>query len=302
MSKSQSSRIWLLAATVAIALFETACGGGGGGGSIDVGSGGTGISGTVVKGPVGNATVRAYALAGGRQGTQIGSATTDGNGNYAMTLGGYTGPVMLQASGGSYRDEATGFMHVMAPGDVMAAVIASVPSGTTATGTQITPITSMAQARAMQMAGGMTESNIAAANTAMGNYFSVSDILHVHPMNPLVTGSGSAASPDARNYGVTLAAMSQYAKSLNMANTSALVTSMMSDASDGMMDGRMGSGSISMTMGGMMGTSMMVPTVGTSGLATAMMDFITSPANMSGLTATDIAPLVQRVSGSGGRI
>jgi len=300
MSKSESSRIWLLGAIVAMALFETACGGGGG--SVDVGSGGTGISGSVVKGPVGNATVKAYALAGGQPGAQIGSATTDGNGNYAMALGTYSGPVMLQASGGSYRDEATGSVLPMASGDMMVAVIASVASGTTVTGTQITPLTSMAQARAMQMAGGMTESNIAAANAAMGNYFSVSDILHVPPMNPLVPGSGSAASADARNYGVTLAAMSQYAKSLNMANTSALVTSMMSDASDGMMDGRMGSSSISMMMGGMMGTSMMAPTAGTSGLATAMTDFVMSPANMSGLTATDIAPLVQKVSSSGGRI
>lgn len=300
MNKSPSSGIWLLAAMVAIAVSETACGGGGGG--VDVGSGGTGISGSVVKGPVGNATVRAYALSGGQPGAQLGSATTDGNGNYAMTLGAYSGPVMLQASGGSYRDEATGAVLPMANGDVMAAVIPSVATGTTVTGMQITPLTSMAQARAQQMTGGMSESNIGAANVAVGNYFSVSDILHVQPMNALVPGSGPAAGPDARNYGVTLAAMSQYAKALNMANTSALVTSMMSDASDGMMDGRKGANPISMTMGGMMGTSMMAATAGTSGLATAMTNFVMSPANMSGLTAADIAPLVQKVSSSSGTI
>lgn len=299
MNKSQFSRMGLLIAMVAMLLFETACGGGGG--SIDVGSGGTGISGSVIKGPVANATVNAYAVAGGQLGAQIGSATTDGNGNYSMTLGAYSGPVMLQVSGGSYKDEATGSVLSMAPGDVMAAVIPSVASGITVTGTQITPVTSMAQARAQQMAGGMTESNIAAANAAMGNYFSVSDILHVQPMNPLVPGSGSSASPDARNYGMTIAAMSQYAKSLNMANTSALVTSMMSDASDGMMDGKKGSSPISMTMGGMMGTSMMAPTAGTSGLAAAMTNFVMSPANMSGLTATDVAPLVQKMSTSSGQ-
>jgi hypothetical protein len=285
---------------VAMLLFQAACGGGGS--SIDVGSGGTGISGAVTKGPLANATVIAYGVAGGQPGAQIGSTTTDANGNYTMTIGTYSGPVMLQVSGGSYRDEATGSVLPIAPGDVMAAVIPSVASGTTVTGTQITPITSMAQARAQQMAGGMTQSNIAAANTAMGNYFSVSDILHVQPMNPRVPGSGSNASADARNYGMTLAAMSQYAKSLNMANTSALVTSMMSDASDGMMDGKKGSSPVSMTMGGMMGTSMMAPTAGTSGLATAMTDFVMSPANMSGLTTTDVAPLVQKMSGSSGQI
>lgn len=300
MSKSQLPRTGLLTAMVAMLLFATACGGGGGG--IDVGSGGTGISGAVTKGPLANATVNAYGIAGGQPGAQIGSTTTDANGNFTMTMGNYTGPVMLQVSGGSYKDEATGSVLSMAPGDVMAAVVPSVAPGSTGTGIQITPVTSMAQARAQQMAGGMTESNIAAANAAMGNYFSVGDILRVQPMNPLVPGSGSTASPDARNYGMALAAMSQYAKSLNMANTSALVTSMMSDASDGMMDGRRGSNSVSMTMGGMMGTAMMAPTAGTSGLATAMTNFVMSPANMSGLTTTDVVPLVQKMSASGGTI
>jgi hypothetical protein len=300
MSKSRLSRISSLIAMLAMLLLQSACGGGGD--SIAVGSGGTGISGAVTKGPLSNATVTAYGIAGGLTGAQIGSTTTDASGNYTRSIGAYTGSVMLQVSGGNYRDEATGSVLAMAAGDVMSAVMPSVASGTTATGTQITPITSMAQARAQQMAGGMTPSNIAAANTAMGNYFSVSDILHVQPMNPLVPGSGSNASADARNYGMTLAAMSQYARSLNMANTSALVSSMMSDASDGMMDGRKGSSSISMTMGGMMGSSMMAPSAGTSGLATAMRDFVMSTANMSLLTATDVAPLVQKLSSASGQI
>jgi hypothetical protein len=299
MSKSQHSRIPLLSAIAMTLLMATACGGGGG---IDVGSGGTGISGSVIKGPAANATVVAYALSAGQPGAQIGSATTDANGNFTMALASYTGPVMLQASVGTFRDEATGTLMTMAAGDVMTALLPSVATGATATGVQVTPVTSMAQTRAQQMTGGMTEANIAAANTAMGDYFSVSDILHVQPMNPLVPGSGAGASSDARNYGMTLAAMSQYAKSLNMANTSALVTSMMSDASDGMMDGRKGSSPISMSMGGMMGTSMMAPTAGTSGLATAMTNFAMSPANMSGLTATDVAPLVQKMSTSSGQI
>ena len=299
MSRFQLSRIPLLSAITMTLLMATACGGGGG---IDVGSGGTGISGSVIKGPAANATVIAYPVTAGQPGAQIGSATTDANGNFSMTMASYTGPVMLQANAGTFRDEATGALMTMAVGDAMTAVLPSVATGTTVTGVQVTPVTSMAQTRAQQMTGGMTDANIAAANTAMGNYFSVADILHVQPMNPLVPGSGAGAGPDARNYGITLAAMSQYAKSLNMANTSALVTSMMSDASDGMMDGKKGSSPISMTMGGMMGSSMMAATAGTSGLATAMTNFVMSPANMSGLTATDVAPLVQKVSSSSGKI
>lgn len=294
------SRIWLIIAMVVMSLIEAACGGGGG--SVDsVGSGGTGIiNGAVTKGPLSNATVNAYGIASGQMGSQIGSATTDANGNYTMTIGSYTGPVMLQVSGGNYTDEATGALVAMARGDVMAAVMQSVASGANISGIQITPITSMAQARAQQMTGGMTDANIATANVALGSYFSVGDITHVQPMNPLVPGSGSNASADARNYGIALAAMSQLAKSLSMANTSALVTAMMSDASDGMMDGKNGSGPIS--MGGMMSPTMMSSTAGTSGLATAMTGFMNAAANKSGLTATDVAAMVQQLSSSNGTI
>ena len=175
-----------------------------------------------------------------------------------MPLGSYSGAVMLQMSGGTYIDEATGTTMTMGAGDLMSAVMPTVASGTAVSGVWLTAMTSMAQARAAGMAGGMTDTNIAAANTAMGNYFSVGDILKTRPMDPTVAGSGTNASQDARNYGMTLAAMSQYAENLNMSVSSAMVTAMMSDAADGVMDGMRGSTPISMSMGGMMGGGNMV--------------------------------------------
>jgi len=295
MSRSRSSRIPLLVAAVATALLQAACGGGGDG----VGSGGTGIiSGAVVKGPAANATVSAYALTSGQAGAALGSATTDASGNFTLPIGAYSGALMLQASAGTFRDEASGALMTMPSGDVMTAVL---PSGASVSGVQVTPVTSMAQTRAQQMAGGMTDVNIAAANAALGTYFSIRDILHVAPINPLVAGSAARADTDSRNYGMTLAAMSQYARSLDVANTAALVTSMMSDASDGRMDGKRGPVPISMQMGGMTGSAMMAATAGTSGLAKGMADFVSSPVNVSGLTTTDVAPLVQKLSGSNGQ-
>jgi len=160
----------------------------------------------------------------------------------------------------------------------------------------------LAQARASGMTGGMTDTNIMAANTAMGNYFSVSDILKTQPMNPMVAGSGTNASQDARNYGMTLAAMSQYAKNLNMTVSSAMVTAMMSDAADGVMDGKKGGTQISMSMGGMMGSSMMAPAAGTSALGAAMTAFMNSAANASGMTAADMAALIQKLTNSDGHL
>jgi len=261
------------------------------------------VSGTAFNGPVSSAKVMAFAINNGTMGAQIASVATDNQGNFTMPLGSYTGPVMLQMSGASYIDEASNKAMTMAANDVMSAVLSTVAPGANVTGVWMTPVTSMAQSRASGMAGGMTDANIAAANTAMGNYFLVSDILYVQPMNPLVSGSGTSASLAAKNYGMTLAAMSQYAKTLNMTTSSALVTAMMNDASDGMMNGKKGSTAISMTMGGMMGNSMMASTAGTSSLATAMTAFMMNLAvNASGLSAADMAALMQKLANSSGQI
>lgn len=259
------------------------------------------ISGQVFNGPMGQATVMAYALSGGTRGAQIGSTTTDAQGAFTMSVGSYAGPVMLQVSGGAYTDEATGRSMTMGSTDVMTSVMPTMAAGSSVSGVWITPMTSMAQARAQGMSGGMTDANINAANAAIGNYCMVGDIAHTPPMNPLVPGSGSSASQDQRDYGMCIAAMSQYAKDQGMTNSSAMITAMMNDASDGRMDGRMGTGQISMG-GGMMGGGMMQPGAGTTGMATSMTTFVGSSMNMSGLTAADMNALIQKMASSNGQL
>jgi hypothetical protein len=255
------------------------------------------ISGTAIKGPISGGTVTAYAITNGTMGMQLASGTTDSQGNFNMSIGDYAGSLMLQMSGGTYVDEATGSTVTMAPGDVMTCVMTSLSTGTTVTGIQVTPLTSMAQAMAQNMAGGMTGTNITAANTAIGNYFMVNDILHTQPMNPLVSGASSTATQDMQNYGMAIAAMSQSAKDMGMTSSSSMVTAMMNDASDGVMNGLTGTTPI--MMGGMMGgSSMMTTTAGTSGLATEMATFITSTLNMSGVTMTDMQTLMDKLASS----
>jgi hypothetical protein len=79
---------------------------------------------------------------------------------------------------------------------------------------------------------------------------------------------------------------------------------MMKDASDGTMNGMMGSTSISMGgMGGMMGSgTMMQSNAGTAGLATAMTTFVGSSMNRSGATMTDMQTLVNKLTASTGTI
>ena len=152
------------------------------------------VSGTVVKGPVSGATVTAYAATNGTMGAQVGGGTTDSTGNFSISIGSYSGPMMLQASGGTYTDEAMGTSMTMQSGDVMACSIPSTAAGAANTGIQMTPITTMAHSRVHHMTGGITDANIVAANAAMGAYFSVSDILHIVPMDPMVTSSGAGSS------------------------------------------------------------------------------------------------------------
>lgn len=302
------SRFFPLALTAAAVMMLAGCGGGGSSmDGIDPGtSSGTGtLSGSVIKGPVSGATVKAFALTGGTMSSLISSATTDANGAFTIPMGNYAGPVMLQMSGGTYTDEATGSPMAMGPGDMMTAVLPTIAAGAAVNGVAVTPLTAMAQAMAQRMAGGLTDANIAAANAAVSNYYMVHDILHTQPINPLVPGSAAGASQDMRNYGMTLAAMSQYAKGAGMMASSAFVTAMMGDAADGVMDGKAAGAPITMGSGGagmMAGGSMMRPDAGGAGLTAAMLDFMNSGLNRSGLTAADMAALMQQLRDGSGHL
>lgn len=302
----KNTRVWpILVLTLALgsSLLLFGCSGGSGGGSGETsGAEGT-ITGTAVKGPVNGAAVTAFAINNGVMGAQIGTGTTDAEGNFTMSIGAYSGPVMLRMIGGTYTDEATGATMTMQPGDIMASMMPHAIAGVVMGGVQITPLTSMAQMRAQSMNGGMTPANITAANTATGSYFSVSDILYTHPMNPLTTGSGTGATQDMRNYGMVLAAMSKYAQTIGMPISSGMVTAMMDDAADGVMNGMRGGGQIMMGgMGGMMGNNPMLPNAGTSGLTSAMTAFMGSAMNRSGLTVADMQALLNKMNGSNGQI
>jgi hypothetical protein len=259
------------------------------------------MAGTATKGPVANATVTASAVTSGAKGAQLGTAQTDAQGHFTMQLGAHSGPVLVEMRNGTYADEATNATMPMQPTDVMTCVVPSFAAGSSTT-IQVTPLTSMAQSMAQAMPGGMTETNIGTANANVGSYFSVDDILHTAPMDPLVAGSGAGAPQSMKNYGMSIAAMSQYASTIGMTTSSSgIVTLMMQDSSDGVMNGMMGSTPISMSgMGGMMGGGNMPATSGTSDLAAAMSQFIASGMNSSGVSMADMQPLMDKLAASSG--
>jgi hypothetical protein len=265
------------------------------------------VSGTAFMGSTAGGTMTAYAVSGGTMGPMIGSAAVDASGGFSIPLGAYAGTVMLEMAGGTFMDEATGTTMAMQSGDVLTACIPAVAAGATTAGVQVTPLTSMAQSRAQYMAGGMTSANAAAANAGVGSYFMVGDILMTRPMDPSMAGSGTGATQDMKDYGMVIAAMSQYAKTMGMTGSSSgMVTAMVKDASDGVMNGMMGSTAITMTgmPGGMMGGggTMMSSSAGTAGLAAAMTSFAGSGMNVSGVPLAGMQPLVDKLSTSTGMI
>ena len=298
MARACSRLVSVLCSTTAAGMLA-ACGGGGGADAAPESTAApTSLSGSVVKGPVSGATVTAYAVSGGTMGAQLGTAVTDPQGAFTMPMGASAGAVMLQMAGGSYVDEATGATVTMGPGQVMTAVLSSLASGTASV--QVTPLTAMAQAMAARLPGGLTPANIDAANAAVGSYFLVSDIVHTRPMNPLVSGAAVGATAAMMNYGIALAAMSQYAKEAGVSSP-VLVGAMMQDAADGVLDGKAGTTPIALGSG-MMGAGMMQSTVGGTGLASAMANFMNGAANRSGLTPASMTPLMQQLTTATGRM
>lgn len=118
----------------------------GGGGEPDrAGGPQPNLTGTIVKGPVGGAAVCAYELAANGKGRQLGCTTTDMTGGYALRLD-YRGPVLIEASGGTYTDEATGEVGVTL--DVPLTVASLLDGGPSTV--VVTPLTTIAMQGALR--------------------------------------------------------------------------------------------------------------------------------------------------------
>ena len=147
-------RILMALTATATAVIVAACGGGG---SSSVPT--TTISGSVVKGPVNNATVTVKSAANG---AVLGSTTTSATGAYTLSVP-FTGDVVVEVSGGSYLDEATNVSTALAT--PMRVVVNA--NGGNVTGV-VTPLTTLAYTYAFGITGtpSTTAYNTVAANLA----------------------------------------------------------------------------------------------------------------------------------------
>ena len=137
-----------LSATFALAIMTLlGCGGGGGGGGATIPGAADTItfSGVAAKGPINGGNIKVYAVKNGNVdfGTVLGSGitSTDGSGRYSVTLNSAPiGPVVVEVSGGSYTDEASGTpaVGIQVP---LRAVVSGVADGAKIA---VTPLTNLA--------------------------------------------------------------------------------------------------------------------------------------------------------------
>lgn len=193
---------YLLALTVSLSLLALyGCGGGGGGGSAPVA---TVVSGVASKGPISGGTIRVFAIQNGVVNpAPLGSGITGTDGSYAVNIGTYTGPVLVDITGGNYTDEATG--STLPLGITLRAMV---PAAVGTVTTAVTALTEMAVQKALA-AGSLTDAAIRTANSDIGALFGVNDIVGTLPVDVTTTASAAAPAPR-REYGLALATVSRY--------------------------------------------------------------------------------------------
>lgn len=190
-----------LIAAVSVSIFLAACGGGG---SSAPAAGTTVVAGVVSKGPfTKGSTVNVYAVANGIKGALIAQTqTTDDKGSYSANLGGYTGPIIIEASG-SYLDEATGRT---VPVSAAAPIRAALPL---AQGSVTLPVTALTELAVRNAGATLTPAAISAANTLVSSIFKL-DIIATLPVAPTAATIATATQAQ-KDYTLALAAVSQMA-------------------------------------------------------------------------------------------
>lgn len=191
---------------------------------------------SVGVGPLNGASVEVFELAGGAKGASLGTAVTDASGRVSLFFDnnpGYSGPVLLEATGGSYTDAATGGAATL--GALLTSALDSVGPGSVPD-INVSPLTSLVAEAARNTNGGLTGVNIAAAlavvNAALGGGLDVLNDALADPFSP-AGGIGAARLDNS----LICAALPLAAAALGAASTDDLISKLALDIRDGALDG-----------------------------------------------------------------
>jgi len=157
MEKLFKGLIGLILLTFVLSFSLIGCGSGGG---DNGGGGGVGIpkslSGVAAKGPIIGGTVTVFVLnPDGSKGGLLSTAITGPDGLYSADIGTYTGNVIVEVTGGTYKDEATG--NIIPNPLTLRAALTGVSD---TVNVAVTPLTEIAVQTATNKAGGLNTTNI----------------------------------------------------------------------------------------------------------------------------------------------
>lgn len=209
-----------------------------------------GLAGTVVKGPVRNATVAVYAL--GADGTTVGpmeQTTTDSTGHFRFRNRFRGERLELEVQSGEYTDEATGTLIQLQTQDRLRLQLASTEGDGELT---VSPLTTMAAERTRtRLRAGESDAD----GIVVRSRLDVAAMFGLSGTDPGTTavddltdaGARPAATRAQTRYGLVLAGMSQLFLDGSQVpqDVPKLVTCYAADASDGIIDGNSGGSAIS---------------------------------------------------------
>jgi hypothetical protein len=192
------------------ALALSACGGGDDGvttppvaGNPPPATVSTTVTGAVVKGPVAAAQVCGYTVAANARGTALGSCTTsDASGNYSLTVPAGSGPLWVEATGGTYTDETTNASTSLPAGSALRAIVTANGGSVTSMLTPLTTLALNAAAASAGSTGTLDTAAFSAAAAALISSFKLPADLNISTTLPAF-GSGI------NSYGTALTAISK---------------------------------------------------------------------------------------------
>lgn len=206
---------------VMLTLVIASCGGNSG----DDPGAATTVSGLACKGLVQGGGVIVYAVVHDEKGEELARAVTGDDGSYSADIGDYTGPVIIEVVGGTYRDEATGEeVPLKVP---LRAALAEAEGAVTAA---VTPLTELAVSLAHR--AGLSPEAIQAANDRFSQLLGEGrSIVATLPRDVMTEGAegGDVA------YGLLLAGFAEMAQG-QAGGVSKALDQLEDDLSDGRID------------------------------------------------------------------
>ncbi len=269
------------------------------------------ISGKLMKGPISGATVTVKGSGAGcttLASTQSGApltcniavgnlastAVSLADGTYTATINSsYTGPIIVEAVGGTYVNEVDGTTET-GPGATtpLRAVVATAPTvGTTAT-VNLTPLTTMAAGRIFSQTGvlAIPATTITSATTLVQSMYGITNI-NAEPID-VNAALPAGSTVQTQQYGLLTAAFSQQAATLAIANPLDFLNAVVNDFNDGVLDGKVAASTAIIPLGA---TAALLSTAAANDLSTAMTNFTVASAarNLAGVAVdTTVAATV----------